>query len=116
MQVQVLNRTFSNPIGMAAGFDKHGECIDGLFEMGFGFVEIGSITPLPQEGNPKPRVFRLQEDNAIINRYGFNSVGLEVVSERLNQRNQKIGQKYSQKILGINLGLDIFFHLFLILI
>jgi len=104
LQVQVLNRTFSNPIGMAAGFDKHGECIDGLFEMGFGFVEIGSITPLPQEGNPKPRVFRLQEDNAIINRYGFNSVGLEVVSERLNQRNQKIGQKYSQKILGINLG------------
>jgi len=57
-----------NPIGIAAGFDKNAECISGLMRMGFGWVEIGSVTPLPQEGNPKPRVFRLQEDSAVINR------------------------------------------------
>ena len=60
---------FSNPVGLAAGFDKHGECIDGMLKIGFGFVEIGSITPLPQPGNEKPRMFRLKEDEAIINRY-----------------------------------------------
>ena len=59
---------FSNPIGLAAGFDKNAECIDGMLKAGFGFVEIGSVTPKPQEGNPKPRVFRLVEDKAVINR------------------------------------------------
>lgn len=59
---------FSNPVGLAAGFDKHGEAVDGLIKMGFGFVEIGSITPQPQTGNDKPRVFRLHEDKAVINR------------------------------------------------
>lgn len=58
-----------NPVGIAAGFDKHGEAISGLSNIGFGFVEIGSVTPLPQEGNPRPRVFRLKEDSAIVNRY-----------------------------------------------
>lgn len=64
---------------MAAGFDKHGECIDGLFDLGFGFVEIGSITPKPQPGNPRPRVFRLKEDGAIINRYIF---GIEMMAKK----------------------------------
>ena len=61
-------RQFSNPVGLAAGFDKHAEAMDGMLKMGFGFVEVGSVTPEPQEGNPQPRVFRLQEDKAIINR------------------------------------------------
>lgn len=60
---------FTNPVGIAAGFDKHGEAMQGLHRTGFGFVEVGSVTPEPQEGNPKPRVFRLTEDNAIVNRY-----------------------------------------------
>lgn len=67
-EVRVLGQKFRNPIGIAAGFDKHGEAVDGLYKMGFGFVEIGSVTPKPQEGNPKPRVFRLPEDQAVINR------------------------------------------------
>jgi dihydroorotate dehydrogenase len=66
--VKCFGQDFENPIGCAAGFDKHGEAMDGLFKMGFGFVEVGSVTPEPQQGNPKPRVFRLGEDNAVINR------------------------------------------------
>lgn len=61
-------RAFSNPIGLAAGFDKHAEAFRGMLDMGFGFVEVGSITPLPQTGNPKPRLFRLEQDKAVINR------------------------------------------------
>ena len=75
--------TFSNPIGLAAGFDKHGECINSMNELGFGFVEIGSVTLHPQPGNPKPRMFRLSEDYGIINRYGFNSVGVKQVKHNL---------------------------------
>lgn len=67
-EVNVLGLKFKNPIGIAAGFDKHGEAVDGLYKVGFGFVEVGTITPKPQEGNPKPRVFRLTTDQAIINR------------------------------------------------
>ena len=67
-EVTVMGRKFRNPIGIAAGFDKHGEAVDGLFKVGFGFVEVGTITPRPQEGNPKPRVFRLPADQAVINR------------------------------------------------
>ncbi|XP_011500179.1 PREDICTED: dihydroorotate dehydrogenase (quinone), mitochondrial, partial [Ceratosolen solmsi marchali] len=91
---------FENPLGMAAGFDKHGEAIKGLHKMGFGFVEIGSVTPKPQSGNPKPRVFRLTEDRAIINRYGFNSDGHEVVHSRL----QDLKSSGFQGIIGVNLG------------
>ncbi len=90
-----------NPIGIAAGFDKHGEAVEGLFKMGFGFVEVGSVTPLPQEGNPKPRVFRLTEDEAVINRYGFNSEGHEVVFDRLRALRKKTE---NTGILGVNLG------------
>lgn len=90
---------FCNPIGMAAGFDKHGEAVNGLYDMGFGFVEVGSVTPEPQPGNPRPRVFRLVEDKGVINRYGFNSDGHKIVSERL-----KSVYFSTRGILGINLG------------
>eukprot|EP00118_Oscarella_pearsei_P022150 m.252940 g.252940 ORF g.252940 m.252940 type:complete len:125 (+) comp40358_c0_seq29:154-528(+) len=76
---RVFGRCFANPIGSAAGFDKHAEAIPGLFKMGFGFVEIGSVTPEPQDGNPKPRVFRLIEDRAVINSgldYCWIAIGL----------------------------------------
>uniref|UniRef100_A0A8C5T095 Dihydroorotate dehydrogenase (quinone), mitochondrial n=1 Tax=Laticauda laticaudata TaxID=8630 RepID=A0A8C5T095_LATLA len=86
LEVRAFGRRFRNPLGLAAGFDKHGEAVDGLFRMGFGFVEVGSVTPEPQEGNAKPRVFRLPEDQAIINRYGFNSQGHAVVERRLRAR------------------------------
>ena len=68
-EVIVWGRKFANPIGLAAGFDKHAEAYQGLLNMGFGFVEIGSVTPRPQPGNPRPRLFRLQEDSAVINRW-----------------------------------------------
>ncbi|KAL3860217.1 hypothetical protein ACJMK2_010373 [Sinanodonta woodiana] len=86
LHTKVWGRTFSNPVGLAAGFDKDGEAVDGLLRMGFGFVEVGSVTPLAQPGNPKPRVFRLLEDKGVINRYGFNSEGHDAVYERLKVR------------------------------
>nr|CAG4648022.1 EOG090X08P9 [Moina brachiata]SVE93093.1 EOG090X08P9 [Moina brachiata] len=98
--VKVLGMNFTNPVGIAAGFDKQGEAMQGLHRTGFGFVEIGSVTPEPQEGNDKPRVFRLPEDNAIINRYGFNSEGHEVVYQRVNEE----VKKPDRAIIGINLG------------
>nr|XP_033798216.1 dihydroorotate dehydrogenase (quinone), mitochondrial isoform X2 [Geotrypetes seraphini] len=105
LEVRVLGKTFRNPVGIAAGFDKHGEAVDGLFRMGFGFVEVGSITPEPQEGNLKPRVFRLTEDQAIINRYGFNSHGHATVQERLRLRHEKQMELTKAGMpLGINLG------------
>ena len=70
-KTQLWGIPFNNPIGLAAGFDKHGECVDGMSKIGFGFVEVGSVTPLPQPGNDKPRVFRLKEDKAVINRYVY---------------------------------------------
>ncbi|CAM4749179.1 unnamed protein product [Rotaria magnacalcarata] len=85
----VWNRQFKNPIGLAAGFDKNGEAIDGLGKFGFGFIEIGTITPQPQPGNEKPRVFRLTEDRAVINRYGFNNDGYEAVRARLIDYRQR---------------------------
>ncbi|HEX2527185.1 MAG TPA: quinone-dependent dihydroorotate dehydrogenase [Geminicoccus sp.] len=86
------------PIGMAAGFDKNAEAFDGLGRMGFGFVEIGSVTPKPQPGNPRPRVFRLDEDHAVINRMGFNNDGLDAVARRLERRSPK------GPVLGANVG------------
>lgn len=68
-EVNVMGRRFRNPVGIAAGFDKHAEAVDALYRLGFGFVEVGTVTPKPQEGNPKPRVFRLEADQAVINRY-----------------------------------------------
>ncbi|CAL1673619.1 unnamed protein product [Lasius platythorax] len=101
LQTTVLGLQFKNPVGMAAGFDKQGEAVEGLHKIGFSFVEIGSVTPKPQPGNPKPRVFRLPEDNAIVNRYGFNSDGHDVVWEHLKKLKEN---KNFSGILGVNLG------------
>ncbi|XP_053555425.1 dihydroorotate dehydrogenase (quinone), mitochondrial isoform X2 [Bombina bombina] len=104
-KVNILGNSFRNPVGLAAGFDKHAEAVDGLFKLGFGFVEIGSVTPKPQKGNPTPRVFRLHQDRAIINRYGFNSHGVEVVRQRLLERVEKQKRLTAGGMpLGINLG------------
>ncbi len=89
---------FPNPIGLAAGFDKNAECYRGALGLGFGFVEIGSVTPRPQAGNPRPRLFRLVADRAVINRMGFNNDGMEAVAARLAKRERGAG------IVGVNLG------------
>ncbi len=82
---RLWDRTFSNPLGLAAGFDKQGEAVRSLFAQGFGFLEVGTVTPQAQPGNDRPRVFRLAEDQAVINRYGFNSDGASTVCERLRE-------------------------------
>ena len=96
-QTKIFGKDLDNPIVMAAGFDKNAEVYNALFKLGFGFVEVGTITPLKQYGNPKPRVFRLVEDEALINRLGFNNHGAEIVKDRI-KRNKKLG------LLGINIG------------
>ena len=96
-QTKIFGKDLDNPIGLAAGFDKNAEVYNALFKLGFGFVEVGTITPLKQYGNPKPRVFRLVEDEALINRLGFNNHGAEIVKDRI-KRNKKLG------LLGINIG------------
>src|SRR5215469_15304830 len=88
---------FPNPVGLAAGFDKDARVPDPMRRLGFGFVEVGTVTPRPQLGNPKPRLFRLEEDRAIINRMGFNSGGLDAVADRLSQHKRS-------GIVGVNLG------------
>ena len=93
----LFGKTIENPIGMAAGFDKNAEIYNPLFKLGFGFVEVGTVTPLEQYGNPKPRVFRLVEDEALINRLGFNNLGSEDVSERIKSNPPK-------GLLGVNIG------------
>src|SRR5580704_10927861 len=86
LAMRVFGLNFSNPIGIAAGFDKNAEIPDVLLRAGFGFVEVGTITPLPQLGNPRPRLFRLEADGGVINRLGFNSQGAEAVLKRLAAR------------------------------
>lgn len=98
LAVTVADLDFPNPLGMAAGFDKDGEVPDALLGLGFGFAEVGSITPLPQPGNQRPRLFRLEEDRAVINRMGFNNRGGAEAAERLRARNGRPG------IVGINIG------------
>ncbi len=98
LAVEVAGLSFPNPLGMAAGFDKDAEVPDALLGLGFGFAEVGSITPLPQPGNPRPRLFRLAEDCAVINRMGFNNGGGAHAAERLRARAGKPG------IVGINIG------------
>ncbi|KJE95489.1 dihydroorotate oxidase [Capsaspora owczarzaki ATCC 30864] len=101
----VWGKQFSNPIGLAAGFDKHADCIDAMLGVGFGFVEIGSVTPVAQPGNPKPRVFRLTDDRAVINRYGFNSFGLDYAHDRLSERvADPAARGFQHGIVGVNLG------------
>ncbi|WP_298306586.1 quinone-dependent dihydroorotate dehydrogenase [uncultured Erythrobacter sp.] len=96
--VTVAGLDFPNPVGVAAGFDKDAEVPDALLALGFGFTEVGSITPRPQAGNPKPRLFRLTEDQAVINRMGFNNAGAAAALERLKARQARGG------IVGINIG------------
>jgi dihydroorotate dehydrogenase len=88
---------FKNPVGLAAGFDKNAKYIDALACLGFGFIEIGTVTPLPQDGNPLPRLFRLPKDKAIINRMGFNNDGVDAVVARLKKRKSDV-------IIGGNIG------------
>lgn len=98
LAVRAFGLNFPNPIGMAAGFDKSAEVPDALLRLGFGFVEIGSVTPKPQAGNPRPRLFRLERDQAVINRMGFNNDGAEVALRRLAARAANGG------LVGVNLG------------
>jgi dihydroorotate dehydrogenase len=98
LRQRLFGLDFPNPIGLAAGYDKDARVPDALLRLGFGFVEVGTVTPRPQRGNPKPRLFRLQEDRAVVNRMGFNSAGLDVVAARLARRHGRNG------ILGLNLG------------
>jgi dihydroorotate dehydrogenase len=98
LRVVVAGLSFPNPVGMAAGYDKNAEVPDALLRMGFGFTEVGTLTPLPQSGNPKPRIFRLIEDNAIVNRLGFNNEGHEAAFRRLHERRSHPG------IVGVNIG------------
>lgn len=93
--------TFPNPLGLAAGFDKNAECIPALWKAGFGFIECGTVTPKPQMGNPKPRLFRLAEDGAVINRLGFNNQGIEAFMRNINNISQYTDIK---PIFGINIG------------
>jgi len=95
--VRVMGLNFKNPLGLAAGLDKNGDYIDALADLGFGFIEIGTVTPRPQTGNPKPRLFRLPEHQAIINRMGFNNLGVDHLLEQVSRCNY-------QGVLGINIG------------
>ena len=118
LHTKLFGKTVNSPIGLAAGFDKDGRIYPALFALGFGFVEIGTVTPLPQVGNPKPRIFRLLEDQALVNRLGFNNNGIQKLEEKLNSvtkvntpeeaytLNQSLEQheKFSSGMLGINIG------------
>jgi dihydroorotate dehydrogenase len=97
LQRQVFGLTFPNPVGLAAGFDKNAQLVDEMAQLGFGFVEIGTVTPRPQPGNDKPRLFRLPEDQGLINRMGFNNQGVEVAATRLKYRKSNI-------LVGGNIG------------
>lgn len=95
--VQLMGLRFANPVGLAAGFDKNGECIDGLAALGFGFIEVGTVTPRAQAGNPRPRVFRLARQQAVINRLGFNNKGVDYLAARLRRMRYR-------GVLGVNIG------------
>ena len=97
IETEIFGKKIPNPIGIAAGFDKDAEVYNSLFKLGFGFVEVGTVTPLNQYGNPKPRIFRLEEDEALINRLGFNSSGSEKVRSRIISNSPK-------GLFGINIG------------
>jgi dihydroorotate dehydrogenase len=100
LATQALGLNFPNPVGLAAGFDKDGLVPDAMLKLGFGFVEVGTLTPLPQEGNAKPRIFRLDADQAVINRLGFNNSGFEAALDRLDRRAGRPG------IIGVNIGMN----------
>jgi dihydroorotate dehydrogenase len=97
LKIKLLGKNFPNPVGLAAGFDKSAEAYNSLLKLGFGFVEVGTVTPLKQFGNPKPRIFRLEGDGALINRLGFNNDGMEIIKNRIKSDGKK-------GVLGINIG------------
>ena len=100
LAIEVLGRRFANPIGLAAGFDKNAVAVAALARLGFGFVETGTVTPRPQSGNQRPRLFRLQEDSAVINRMGFNNAGIDAYLRRLAR------QPRGSTIVGANVGIN----------
>src|SRR5450830_632800 len=108
--ITLAGLTFPNRVGLAAGLDKNARCIDGLGAMGFGFVEVGTVTPLAQAGNPKPRMFRLPQAQALINRLGFNNEGLDAFianvkrSALYRQRQNTTAGKATPMLLGLNIG------------
>jgi len=97
LKTSVAGLSLPNPVGLAAGFDKNAEALTPLSRAGFGFVEVGAVTPRPQPGNPRPRLFRLSEDSAVINRFGFNNLGMEAAATRL-------GKRPKDAVIGLNLG------------
>ncbi|SVD72657.1 uncharacterized protein METZ01_LOCUS425511, partial [marine metagenome] len=100
LEFNLFGKKFSNPLGLAAGFDKNAEAIDGLFGLGFGYLELGTVTPMPQSGNLKPRVFKIPEFEAVIQRLGFNNLGVESFL-----RNIKIFKKKKEEgLVGVNIG------------
>ncbi|MGF7080028.1 quinone-dependent dihydroorotate dehydrogenase [Mucilaginibacter sp. UYCu711] len=104
LEKEVFGLKFINPVGLAAGFDKNGEVISELANMGFGFIEVGTVTPLPQPGNPKPRMFRAPEDKALINRMGFNNLGVDVVAERIAAYRKTQAAAQKGLLIGGNIG------------
>ena len=102
--VQAMGLTFPGVLGLAAGFDKNAVGIDALAALGFSFVEIGTVTGEPQPGNPRPRLFRLPQDRAIVNRMGFNNDGAEAVARRLAERRRRLGARTGEVVLGVNIG------------
>ncbi|MEO0567312.1 MAG: quinone-dependent dihydroorotate dehydrogenase [Pseudomonadota bacterium] len=97
LKIEIAGLTLPNPVGLAAGFDKNAVALGSMAKAGFGFVEVGAVTPKPQPGNPKPRLFRLSEDRAVINRFGFNNDGMDVAANRLAHRRKGV-------VVGLNLG------------
>src|ERR1700761_5093623 len=104
LEREVFGLRFKNPVGLAAGFDKNGEMISEMANLGFGFIEVGTVTPLPQPGNPKPRMFRLPADDGLINRMGFNNLGVDVVAERIAAYRRKPNPHQQGLIIGGNIG------------
>ncbi|MET4083790.1 dihydroorotate dehydrogenase [Pedobacter sp. UYP30] len=100
LEREVFGIKFKNPVGLAAGFDKNGEYVEPLSNLGFGFIEVGTVTPMPQPGNDKPRMFRLPNDEALINRMGFNNKGVDVMAERLRM----VKDKHPDIVVGGNIG------------
>jgi dihydroorotate dehydrogenase len=104
LEKEVFGLKFKNPVGLAAGFDKNAELISEMGALGFGFVEVGTVTPLPQPGNPKPRMFRLPEDSALINRMGFNNLGVDIAAARIAAYRKNLNDGQTALIIGGNIG------------
>jgi len=104
LAIRVAGLDFPNPVGIAAGFDKDAEVFGQMLRLGFGFAEVGTLTPLPQAGNPRPRLFRLAEDEAVINRFGFNNGGIEAAKARLQRRSDGPSPSAGMGLVGVNIG------------